>query len=88
MILRMYTIFDSKAEVYLQPFCMKAKGEAIRAFADHVNDGQSQFSKHPEDFTLFELGEFDDCKACINMHHTPISMGVAVEFKTQQANAA
>jgi len=53
MIMKMFSCYDSKAEAYMQPFFMNAKGQALRAFADLVNDGQSQFSKHPEDFVLF-----------------------------------
>lgn len=80
MIRKMFTIYDSKAELYLAPFFMKTKGEALRAFTDTLSDPQSQIAKHPQDFTLFELGEYDDCHATIDMHQTPISLGVAIEF--------
>lgn len=52
---------DKRTEFFLTPtmFC-RAKGEGVRWFMDVLNDKNSQFSKHPADFELFVLGEFDD----------------------------
>jgi len=83
MLVQIFAIYDSKAESYLQPFFSQTRGSAIRAFTDSVNDttGESQFAKHPEDYTLFHLGEFDDQNAKLTENATPISLGVAIEFK-------
>ena len=67
MLLKVFTVFDSKAEAYLQPFYGKSKGEAIRSFIEAANDKQSQIGKYPEDFTLFDLGEFDDSTSRFNL---------------------
>lgn len=61
MLLNLFSVFDSKVGFYMSPFFMRSKGEAIRAFIDIVNDGKSAFSMHPEDYTLFHLGTFDEC---------------------------
>lgn len=82
MILKVYTVYDSKAEAYLQPFFSQSKGVAIRSFQEAVRDEKSNISKYPEDFTLFELGEYDDANSKFNLHDTPQSLGVAVEFLT------
>lgn len=66
MILKMFTVFDQKAKAYLSPFCMAEKGQAIRSFTDLINDGDHQFSKHPEDYTLLFIGEYDDETAAIH----------------------
>lgn len=60
MITKMFTIFDSKAGAYNAPFCFGATGQAVRAFADLVNDPQSNIARHPADYTLFEIGTYDD----------------------------
>mgnify|MGYP000615718505 CR=1 FL=1 len=60
MIYRVYTIYDSKAELYCTPFYHRSKGGCLRMFQDMANDRNSQIGQHPEDFTLFEVGEFDD----------------------------
>lgn len=83
MIQKMFTVYDSKLEAYLQPFFMASKGQAIRAFTDSVNDTTTQFNKHPEDFTLFEIGEYDDSKGQVSNLITPNSLGVALEYKKQ-----
>lgn len=81
MKLKIYTTYDSKAEAYLQPFFMSSRGEAIRAWQDVVNDQKTQFFKHPEDFTFFELGEYDAISGTIDTYKSKISLGTAVEFK-------
>lgn len=85
MILKIFTIHDAKSEAYLTPIYFRTKGEAIRAFTATVNDETSNFSKNPEDFTLFELGEYDDCKAKLSPHLTAIPIGKALEFVKQSA---
>jgi hypothetical protein len=80
MITKMFTVYDSKTEAYLQPFFVASKGAAVRSFADAVNEEGHQFNKYPEDFTLFELGEYDDSNASIKKHDALIALGIAVEF--------
>ena len=77
------SVYDAKAEAYLQPFYMKTKGEAIRAFMSVVNDGQSSFSKYPEDYTLFILGEWDEDKGVISQKNVKEPLGTALEFKKE-----
>lgn len=60
MVSKLFAVFDAKVGAYLPPFCAAAPGQAARMFGDAVRDGQSAFSKHPEDYTLFMLGTFDD----------------------------
>lgn len=36
--------------------------------------------RYPGDYTLFDLGEFDEETATFTLSSTPISLGVAVEF--------
>lgn len=59
MKLLMFAIFDNKSDAFNTPFFMAARGQAVRAFTDLVNDGQSSISKHPEDYKLCFLGEFN-----------------------------
>lgn len=84
MIQKIFTVFDSKAEAYGAPFVMGSRGEALRGFADAVGDSQCPYNKHPEDYTLFELGEYDTACAVITTYDTPKSLGVAIEFVKAQ----
>ena len=56
----LYSIFDSKVGVYNAPFVQANDNSATRAFSDEVNNPDSLLNRHPEDFTLFCLGSYDD----------------------------
>ena len=60
MKLRVFSVFDVKAKAYLPPFFMPEQGQAIRVFSDCVNNVEHQFGSHPGDYSLFEIGDFDD----------------------------
>lgn len=55
-----YTIYDFKALTYHSPFFCVADGVATRMFSDLVNDRQSNISRHPTDYSLWYIGEYDD----------------------------
>ena len=56
-----YAVYDRKAELYSQPFLEIKDGTAIRAVQDIViNNKDHAFAKHPSDFSLHRLGEFDE----------------------------
>lgn len=73
--LQMFAIFDKKAVSYMEPFCMHQKGQAIRACEDLVKNPQTMMSKHPADFALFHIGQFDDASGII----TPLSAPQHIE---------
>jgi hypothetical protein len=79
-MLKVFSVYDSKVGAYLQPMFFRSKGEAIRAFSSAVADTDHQFHKYASDFTLFELGSWDDLKAKFDLLPTPVSIGVAIEF--------
>lgn len=60
MISRVFSVYDSAARTYSQPFYSVGRGVALRQFEALVNDGQSTVSRWPKDFSLFELGSFND----------------------------
>lgn len=80
MIHKIFAVFDTKAEAYLQPFFTPTKGIAIRSFTDCVNNEKHEFSKYPADYVLFELGSFDDSNGLFTPLPAPLNVGVGVEF--------
>lgn len=56
------SVYDSAVGAYGRPFFARAKGEALRAFADEVGNPSSEFGKHPEDYSLVYLGAFDELR--------------------------
>lgn len=54
---------DQKTVAFTQPVTTPTRGAAIRSWGDQLNDpknAEMEQSKHPEDFTLWFLGEYDD----------------------------
>lgn len=71
MIYKLFTIHDAKVAAYLQPFFLRSKGEAIRTITDALADPNHNFTKHPEDYYLFFLGEYDDATGILLPLPTP-----------------
>lgn len=80
---KLYSVYDSVAETWGKPFPMKNKGEAIRGFAQACSDPQTALYQNPEDYTLFEIGEWDEDNGNLIMHDAKVSCGVAIEFITR-----
>ena len=64
MILFVVSVKDRAADVFNRPFFVPHRNVAIRDFTDEVNRaaGDNQLNKHPDDFDLYLLGEFDDAR--------------------------
>lgn len=83
MSIKIFSVFDSKAEAFLLPMFMQSRGVAIRSFTAAASDEKHDFSRYAADYTLFELGEFDERSASFKLHSAPVSLGTALEFKSQ-----
>lgn len=73
-----FSVYDSAAEAFLPPFFVPAIALAIRTFKQTANTPEHHFNQHPSDFTLFELGTFDQSTGAITTHATPTSHGLAI----------
>ena len=60
MIHKVFAIYDQAAAAYLPPFILPKRDMALRTFQQCVNSTDHQFAASPSDYTLFELGTFDD----------------------------
>lgn len=64
---------DRASDSYSTPQGYRAKGEAIRAFHDAINNPESgAMYKHPEDYDLYFLGYYDDNKAAFEEAAAPL----------------
>lgn len=70
--MKMFTIHDTKAESYGQPMCFKTTAEAIRNFGVWCKDPESNLNKFSSDYSLIELGEFDESNGEIKTHQLRI----------------
>lgn len=55
----LYSIKDNISNTFGRIMEQNNNPEAIRSFTDIVGNPESTVSKHPKDYTLYKLGEFD-----------------------------
>lgn len=82
-----FTVYDSAARKYLEPFFAPTIEVACRSFRQLVNREGHQFAMFPEDYTLFHIGEYD-ADAGVIVPGDPHSLGVALTFVDVPKSAA
>lgn len=82
--MRLYSVYDSKTESYSSPLTCKSHGEALRQFADVANDNNSNISRHPGDFSLFYIGDYDELRGTVCPLEANVNLGCAIELKNKQ----
>lgn len=60
MKLKIYAIHDDKMQAFSRPLFFQNHGTAIRSFSDAIQDPKSDYARHPSDYRLYCLGEYDD----------------------------
>lgn len=69
MKLNIYVIFDSCAGIYQNPFFGQSDGEATRSFGDIAQDASHPIGQHPEHYSMYRLGTYDNLNAKINLEN-------------------
>lgn len=83
--LRLYSIYDSKAEQFSPPQVYHNDMLALRAFEGIVNDDKMLIKKYPEDFTLYYIGNLGDSDGRYYLENCdesriPVMVGRAIEY--------
>lgn len=81
MLLKAFSILDTKADSFSAPFFLSTTGQAVRAFKDLANDGQSTINRHPSDYRLFCIGTFDDQLGGLNRLDPLEPLGYASDYR-------
>lgn len=58
--MKIYSVFDGKAQTFSPPFVAKTDAEAIRILESVVIDERTTIGKYPDDYTLFAVGEWNE----------------------------
>ncbi|AXL14708.1 nonstructural protein [Microviridae sp.] len=80
MKFQIYSVYDSKAESHLLPYHTINQALAVRHFQDACSDPDHSFHKHPEDYSLFHLGSYDDVSAKFDNLKAPLHIADARQF--------
>lgn len=85
VLLRLYCIYDSKAEQFSPPQVYHNDMLALRAFEALVNDDKTLINSYPEDFSLHYVGNLGDSDGHYYIDgsdetRVPILVGRAVDY--------
>jgi len=83
MLQMCFAVYDKQAMAFGRPFFFPTRGMAIRTFMDEVNrpDENSLIYKHPADFALFYIGEFNDSDGYFTPSKNPEPVAQAIDFR-------
>lgn len=57
--MKVYSLYDSKAEGFMPPFFQRTRGMAVRVMMNSLLES-AELARYAADYTLFELGDFDE----------------------------
>ena len=85
LTLRLYSIYDSKAEQFSPPQVHHNDMLALRAFESLVNDDKTLINSYPEDFSLYYIGNLGDTDGRYYVENpdetrVPVLVGRAVDY--------
>lgn len=60
MLFHVTAIRDAKSKLFSTPMFFTTPAVAIRSFGDAVTGKESDFSRHPEDYSMYLLGTYED----------------------------
>lgn len=82
---KVFCFKDGKSESYGPPITFENRGMFIRDFVQAgLASGQPIWAKHPQDFTVFELGEYDARSGNIELYESKLAIGLVQDFSVTQ----
>lgn len=69
---KIFCVYDRAVEAYSTPFASDTPGAAMRMFLDLCNNPQHPYGQHPEDYVLYELGDWDQVTGDFEAHKEPV----------------
>lgn len=58
--MQLYTMHDKAMDTYGPPMAFATDAVAVRALQDEMQNPESMFRKHPDDFVIYRIGTWDD----------------------------
>jgi len=80
---KLFSVKDNKAHSFGKVMQFKHEVEATRMLNRVTNDPNTQLSFTPEDYDLYELGEYDPSTGVITVLPQPKFIVGAISFKKQ-----
>lgn len=81
MVLKVYSVYDEKAQAYHTPYFFPNDGIAQRGFSDVAMDQKTEICRHKEDYSLYLIGEYDNTSAVLTPIIPPVLKARASDYK-------
>lgn len=78
--MKIFSVYDCKSESYSLPFFESTTAAGIRSFAEACRDPNSMLWKHGADYTLFEIGDFEQATGELVAYDAKVNLGLALEY--------
>lgn len=75
MIVKTYAVFDKKVGTFQMPFNASHAQVALRIFEQGLNSKETLLNQYPEDFSLWQIAEFNDETGEYTKSHAHIGEG-------------
>lgn len=85
--IRCFAVLDRKAGFYGVPFFLPSVGQAVRAITDLCADPSTMISRHPGDFDLYMLAEWDDITGLFTEHRPAVHLAGAEALMPRPSNS-
>lgn len=67
MIKKLYSVKDSNSKRFYPPMAFTCERDAVDSFTQAVEQENTMYQKFPKDFSLVEIGTFDEIHATLNV---------------------
>lgn len=74
-----FALLDTKTGAFSTPFFYNHRGLAFRTVIDVAADPNTHVGRHPADFALYQVGEFDDQTGLLVSQH-PEPLGTVLSI--------
>lgn len=71
MRVQVFSVYDKAVKLFMPPIYMRSEGEAVRALRVAML-GEHSFAQSPDDYALFQLGEFDEATGAFSSEGTVV----------------
>jgi len=78
---KIFCFKDDKSQTYGPPFCTETKGALIREVQTALKSGQAIWAKHPQDFAIYEIGDYNPLTGTVSPHAQLNCLGLVQDFK-------
>lgn len=79
---KLFVMKDEKSASWGAPITFPTRGMFVRDFIqENLARGESVYAKHPQDFAVYEVGEYDPFTGEIHLHENKHCLGLVQDFK-------